>query len=64
MELRIFTCDVKGCNASHGEKKFNAGAPAWGVVFGLSDPATGADSAHLCPEHLNQVKKILNGGAD
>ena len=61
-ELRQLKCDVKGCSNEHTEEHFNQGHPGWGHVAGLVSDKNGENLAHLCPEHLEMVKNLLNGG--
>ena len=61
MILQTIHCSVKGCKNNYTEKQFNEGFPGWGDVRGLRDDQTNEDLAHLCPEHLQPVRRILNG---
>lgn len=60
-ELNKITCDRKGCRAEHTEEYFNQGHPGWGHIAGVFNDQTGADRAHLCPEHMQAIKDFLNG---
>ena len=60
-ELNKIKCDRKGCDTEHLEEHFNQGHPAWGHVAGIYDDKTGADRAHLCPEHMKMITEFLNG---
>ena len=60
-ELNKIVCDRKGCKAEHTEGHFNQGHPGWGHIAGIFDDRTGADRAHLCPEHMQAIKEFLNG---
>jgi len=61
MILRTIHCSVKGCPACKVEEGPNRGWPGWGHVVGLFDDQTGDQTAHLCPAHMEAIKKLLNG---
>ncbi len=61
MKLGIIKCDVKDCPHRHEEENFNQGFPGWGHVSGLFNDDTGSDEAHLCPYHMEYIKRFLRG---
>jgi len=60
MILQTIHCSVKDCTNTYTEKKYNEGFPGWGHIVGLRDVQTGENTAHLCPEHLKTVGRLLN----
>ena len=61
MELRVLKCDVKGCTARAVETHANQGFPGWGHVAGLVNAENGIGIAHLCPDCMAKIKRLLNG---
>ena len=57
MILQTIKCSVLGCENEYTEVKFNSGFPGWGSVHGISNPDTGEEVAHICPDHLNIIKE-------
>lgn len=60
MILKTIHCSVKGCDNQYTESKDNEGFPGWGHIVGLRDDQTGENTAHLCSEHLQVVRRLLN----
>lgn len=60
-QIRKIICDVYNCNVSYEEEMSNEGFPGWGHVEGIFNPITKVTKAYLCPKHLIEIKKILNG---
>lgn len=64
MILKTIHCNVRNCNNEYTEKKNNEGFPGWGHIVGLQDEETNETTAHLCPEHLQMIGRVLNNGLD
>lgn len=64
MILQTIHCSIKGCNNQYTESKDNGGFPGWGHIVGLRDDQTNENTAHLCPEHLRKVGRLLNNDMD
>lgn len=60
-ELRKMKCDYPGCDKEETEVMYGHGFQGWGAVHGIQNKETGQVSAHLCPVHLNKVKKFIFG---
>jgi len=64
MILRTIYCSVHRCPRVYTEKKFNEGFPGWGHINGIYNDQTEEDIAHLCPDHLEKIKGVLNNDLD
>jgi hypothetical protein len=59
MNLRLVTCDIKGCTNRHEERAPGDGFPGWGQLSGII--LDGNQNPMLCPEHLGQVAMYADG---
>ncbi|MHA2277529.1 MAG: hypothetical protein ACXAC2_17255 [Candidatus Kariarchaeaceae archaeon] len=61
MILRTVFCGAKDCNKKQTEKFENQGWPGWGSVNGLANERGEPETCYCCPEHLQKIKRLLNG---
>lgn len=61
MILKTIFCGVCGCKNTAIEAGPNKGWPGWGHVVGLIDDESMETTCHVCPKHLQLIKKVLEG---
>jgi hypothetical protein len=58
MIIRIFKCDVEGCEKQEQEETYGNGISTWGAFQGIV--LNGVSNPYLCPKHKAELADKLD----